>query len=116
METKEKKWIEITNEKVVKKTSNLATEETVERLLNHIVKTYEKDDFEIFGSHVESDEKIDIYLFWKKSLVAIVESKIETDNYVYYYYVCNFYTEEGLPINLMYLIHNEHILDISSNE
>lgn len=89
---------EVFKEKIISKISKKANSEIVEAILNRIVKDYEDTDLR-FKKHVDSDEIIDVYLFWKKQLLTIIDTEVKTENYIYNVISCLFMDD----INITYL-------------
>jgi hypothetical protein len=103
----------VLSEKIISKSSNAASADIIEIIIKKIVKNYEHDNLTFFKETTNSDEKIEMYLFWKKICLGIIETDIKTDNYSFKHYACCFLDDELRHIYLTYIFHENEFYDVS---
>lgn len=101
----------IIDEEIITKTSVLASDEEIELILKHIVKADDDAEKRVFNKQLDSDEKIDIFLFWKNMLIGIFKVHICTENYAYDLYSCHFLDKDVTAIDLRYIIHSSGVIE-----
>jgi hypothetical protein len=106
----------ILKERIISKKPCLGNDEITKKILENIVTSYEHDSLNIFKEKLDSDEKIDCYLSWKNMLLGVIETEIKTDNYEYNHYVCCFLDDDLISINVIYILYDNELFDISGNE
>lgn len=103
----------VLSEKIISKSSKAASADIIETIIKKLVKNYEYDNLTIFKETTNSDEKIDMYLFWKSICLGIIETDIKTDNYSFKHYACCFLDNELNHIYLTYIFYENEFYDIS---
>lgn len=102
----------ILSEKVISRSSNLASSEIIDNIIKDIIKTYENISLR-FNEKISTDEKIDSYLYWKENCLSVTETDIKTDNYSFKHYACCF-LDELMPIYLSYIFYENKLYDITN--
>ena len=108
-----KKVDEILKEKIISKSSSIASPDENERILKQIVIVDEIDTEIVFKKIKSPDEKIDDYFFWKSIFLNNIVTETVTENYSYKHYCCCFLDTDATCIVFAYIFHEGELYDIS---
>ena len=103
----------ILSEKIISKKTIIANAETENMILENIKNNYVEDNLRVFKETTDTDEIIDVYMHWKKSLLAIIETDVTTENYSYKNYFCCFLQDDPLSNCFMYIMYEGKLIDIT---
>ena len=96
--------------KIISKSSSIANFDISEMILKNIVANDEKNNYK---EKTSSDEKIDMYLWWKDRLTSIIKTKITTESYSYELYTCFFIEEYLISYIFTYVMYEDKLYDIT---
>jgi hypothetical protein len=98
----------LSKDKLISKSSSIANNDICETILKHIVDSNEQD-YVGLDKNASSDEKIELYLFYKNILTYIIETEVKTENYSFKHYSCCFLDNDLISVNFAYILYEDKL-------